>query len=86
MDERKIVSVQFQDKTKPEGFGGRAYTYYSNVELEPGDIIVVPTARGDGIVRVFRTDVKDSEIDERIAPFVRTIENLVRPAELEAEE
>lgn len=35
-----IVAVQFPDRNNPEEFAGREYTYFSNVPLEVGDVIV----------------------------------------------
>lgn len=78
-----IVAVQFPDRNNPEEFSGREYTYFSNVPLEVGDVIVAPTKRGNGIVRVVRTDMKEADLDESILPFMRTIEELVRPEDLE---
>jgi len=81
MNEKKIVAVQFKSKADPTGFGGREYTYYSTVDLAVGDVIVVPTKRGDGTARVSRVDVKASEIDVRVEPYMKTIEEIVHPAE-----
>ncbi len=81
-----IVAVQFQSRTNPEEFTGREYTYYSDVELAVGDVIFAPTKNGTGVVRVCRTDVRDSEIDERVMPYMRTIEEKLTPKEAEARE
>ena len=78
-----IVAVQFQDRQNPEGFSGREYTYYSNVEVAVGDIILAPTKNGRGIVRVCRTDMDDTDIPENARPYMRTIEELVRPEDVE---
>ena len=79
-----VVAVQFQSKSDPEGFAGREYTYYSKVPLTVGDVILAPTKKGDTIVRVCRTDMADSDIDESVKPYMRTIEELIRPGDLEA--
>lgn len=78
-----IVAVQFQDRNNPETFAGREYSYFSNVPLEVGDVILAPTKNGTGVVRVCRTDMKDSEIDERVMPYMRTIEEKLTPEDLE---
>jgi hypothetical protein len=78
-----IVAVQFQSKSNPEEFSGREYTYFSDVELDVGDIIIAPTKNGNGIVRVCRTDMRDGEIDERVMPFMRTIGEKLTPDDLE---
>jgi hypothetical protein len=80
-----IVSVQFENKKDPQGFTGREYTYFSNVELNEGDVIYAPTKSGEGLVRVCRVNVADSEIDEKVRPFIRTIEELKKPEKDSAE-
>ena len=81
MSNKNIVAVQFKDRRNPEEFGGREYTYFSNVDLKVGDVIVAPVGNSTGTVRVSRINVKDSEVDERILPKLRTIEELIRPEE-----
>ena len=78
-----IVAVQFQNKSKPEEFSGREYTYFSDVKLEVGEVILAPTKTGMSVVRVCRTDMTDSDIDERVMPFMRTIESKLTPDDLE---
>ena len=78
-----IVAVQFQDKRNPEEFAGREYTYYSNVPLAVGDVIVAPTSKGKGVVRVCRTDMADADIPENARPYMKTIEEKIRPEDLE---
>ena len=74
-----IVSVQFQSVRRAGEFSGREYNYFSNVELNPGDVILVPTKTGKSVVRVCRTDVADSEIEEDVRPLMRTIEEIILP-------
>jgi hypothetical protein len=76
-----IVSVQFQNKNNPEEFTGREYTYFSEVELVEGDIILAPTKNGESAVRVCRVNMSDSEISDSVRPYMKTIEKLVRPKE-----
>jgi hypothetical protein len=52
------------------------------VELAVGDIVIVPTKNGQGVVRVCRTDMDDEDIDDKVRPFMRTIEELVRPEDV----
>ena len=76
-----IISVQFQSKLNPEEFAGREYTYYINGTVEVGDIILVPTKNGTGTAIVYRTDMKESDITEDIKPFIKTIDEIIYPAE-----
>lgn len=66
----KIVAAQFMGEYD---FEGREYTYYSEVDLQPGDIIRVQAGKGTGIVRISRIDLDDSEISEKVKPFMKTI-------------
>ena len=79
----EIVAVQFQDKKSPDEFAGREYSYYSKVPLSVGDVILAPTKKGATFVRVCRTDMADSDIDDNVKPYMRTIEELVRPEDVE---
>jgi len=78
----KIVAVQFKDRKDPDNFAGREYTYFTKVDLSVGDVIVAPVGKGSGTVRVSRVNVRDSEIDERIMPKMRTIEKFIKPEEV----
>lgn len=57
-----IVQVQFESRYKPGTYGGRAYTYRTDVPLDVGDIVKVPTKFGDNNAKVYRVDVPESEV------------------------
>jgi len=84
MSDKTIVAVQFRDRTDKEKFAGREYNYFSTVELAEGDVIMVPAAKGQATVRVSRINVRDSEVDERFLPTLRTINEVVRPESAKA--
>jgi len=72
-EQRKtLVSVEYQDKKTGE-FGGRAYTYYSELDVKVGDLVVAPTSRGGSVARICEADVPLSRVDERIEPLLKTI-------------
>ena len=81
MSDKKIVAVQLKNKNDPSGYGGREYTYYSKVNLAVGDVIVVQTKYGEVPARVSKIDMKASEIDVRVEPFMKTIEKKMTPAD-----
>jgi len=70
-----IVSVHFQNKKNPEDFSGREYSYYAAIPLNVGDIVMVPTQKGQGKARVVRIGVKADEIGFDIG-LMKTIETL----------
>ena len=55
-----LVKVQFKNRDTDE-YGGTEYSYIADVPLAVGDIVTVPTRRGESQVRVSKVDVPDSE-------------------------
>lgn len=55
-----FVQVQFKSRYSDQ-YSGRAYTYISDVPLEVGDMVTVPTANGDGEARVCRVGIPEAE-------------------------
>lgn len=72
----KIVSVQYQDKFEKKKFIGREYSYYSNIDLEVGDIVEVPTRYGKSLAMVSRIDIDKKEI-EKIKDYMKVIESKI---------
>lgn len=72
----KIVSVQYQDKFEKKKFTGREYSYYSNIDLEVGDIVEVPTRYGKSVAMVSRIGIDKKEI-EKIKGYMKVIENKI---------
>lgn len=62
--ERHLVSVKYRDKEDKTLFGGREYSYYTKLPLQPGDLVVCPTRFGASVGKVCRTDVKESEVEK----------------------
>ena len=67
-----IVRIKYEDKYVPKTFGGKAYSYYSAVELEVGDLIIAPTSSGDKIARVSEINVPEDRI-LMIKPYLKLI-------------
>ena len=73
-----IVSVQYESSEKPGEYRGREYSYFSVIpDLAVGDIVIAPTAKGESMAKVSAIDVPESKVDERILPFLKTIEKRV---------
>lgn len=70
-----IVGVKFSDKFRKGEFYGREYSYFvaDGITLCEGDVIKVPTSNGEGTAMVTRLGIKESEIDERVMPYMKTI-------------
>lgn len=71
-----IITVKYEDKFNPNTFCGKAYTYYSNIDVQVGDLVIAPTASGDKIARVSKIDIPENEIEE-IKPYLKTIEQKI---------
>ena len=67
-----IISVKYEDKFQPKVFSGKSYSYYSNIDLEVGDIVIAPTVAGDKIARVSEVDIPEKSV-ENIKPFLKLI-------------
>jgi len=62
---RTIVSVQYRKKDSEE-YGGRPYSYYTELPLKTGDLVVAPTKWGASPAKVAEVDIPWSRIGEQI--------------------
>ena len=67
---KKIVKVQY--KQDIFGYSGREYTYYTDMPLKVGDIVLAPTKYGESRARVSAVNVRDAECAS-IPHLMRTI-------------
>ncbi len=67
-----IINVKYEDKFMPKTFGGKAYSYYSAIDLEVGDLVIAPTASGDKIARVSEINISEENI-ATIKPYLKLI-------------
>lgn len=70
--ETNIISVKYEDKYMPKTFSGKAYSYYTTIDVEVGDLVIAPTASGDKIARVLEINVPEYKI-ENIKPYLKLI-------------
>ena len=70
--ETNIISVKYEDNYMPKTFCGRAYSYYTTVDVEVGDLVIAPTASGDKIARVSEINVPEKYV-EFIKPYLKII-------------
>ena len=74
MPQTNIVQVQFKSRYGP-GYSGTNYTYITDVPLEVGDIVKVPTRYGDSEARVSRVDVPADEVPNTFGGLLHIIEH-----------
>ena len=67
-----IINVQFKNKVSP-GFGGRKYSYRTDLGVAVGDIVKVPTSGDTGIAKVTDINVPESSIAPHILPLLKTV-------------
>ena len=60
-----IVKCQFKQNATKD-YGGRMYTYTTDLPLKVGDIVRVPAGDGEGIARVTVTDVPEHTVDANL--------------------
>lgn len=60
-------------KSGENNYGGRPYSYETDLELKVGDIVVCPTASGLNYGKVVLVDVPREEIDPRWRDSLREI-------------
>ncbi len=67
-----IISVKYEDKFIPKTFVGKAYSYYSNIDVNVGDLVIVPTAYGTKLAIVSEINIPEQKI-ESIKPYLKII-------------
>ena len=70
--ETNIISVKYEDKYMPKTFSGKAYSYYTAIDVEVGDLVVAPTSNGDKIARVSEINIPEYKV-EQIKPYLKLI-------------
>ncbi len=67
-----IISVKYEDKYEPKTFSGKAYSYYTSVDVAVGDLVIAPTVSGDKIARVSEINIPDEKVI-LIKPYLKMI-------------
>ncbi len=70
--EKNIISVKYEDKYIPKTFSGKAYSYYTNIDVNIGDLVRVPTVYGEKIAIVSEVNIPEQKV-ESIKPYLKTI-------------
>ena len=68
----KIVGVNFKSNKSGE-YGGRTYNYFCELDARVGDIVSVPTNRGDSVAMITEVNVSEDSIAPKILPIMKTI-------------
>ena len=67
-----IISVKYEDKFNPKTFSGKAYSYYTAVDVVVGDLVIAPTSYGDKIAIVSEINITEDKIF-MIKPYLKLI-------------
>lgn len=66
------VGVKYEDEHWPRTFKGGEYSYYTELNLEEGDIVEAPTRYGSSYAKVTRINIPEEEIED-IKPSIKEI-------------
>jgi len=66
------VSVKYEDEHWPKTFGGREYSYHTELPLEVDDIVEAPTKYGTCYAKVTRVNIPEEEIED-VKPYIKEI-------------
>lgn len=58
-----IISVKYEDNYMPKTFSGKAYSYYTAIPVEVGDLVIAPTANGSKVARVSEKDIPEYKVE-----------------------
>lgn len=78
-----IVNVKYEDRYSPKTFSGKAYSYFTAIPLEVGDLVVAPTAYGEKIARVSAINIHDFQVEFRQASLKLITEKIDKQKYLE---
>ena len=70
--ETNMISVKYEDNYMPKTFSGKAYSYYTAISVEVGDLVIAPTANGDKIARVSEINIPEYKV-EMIKSYLKII-------------
>lgn len=71
-DKIGYIYVKYEDEHWPRTFGGKEYSYYTDLKLEVGDLVKAPTKYGTSIAKVTKINVSQEEI-KCIIPYIKNI-------------
>ena len=57
-----IISVKYEDKYMPKTFSGKAYSYYTTINVNVGDIVKAPTLYGVSNALVTSINVPEEKV------------------------
>lgn len=61
--ETNIISVKYEDNYMPKTFSGKAYSYYTAIPVEVGNLVIAPTQNGDKIARVSEINIPEYKVE-----------------------
>lgn len=70
--ETNIISLKYEDTFNPKTFMGKSYYYYTNTNVEVGDLVIVPTSYGKKIAIVSKINIPENKI-ESLKTYLKTI-------------
>ena len=62
--ETNIISVKYEERYEPKIFGGKAYNYYTNIDVNIGDLVIAPTSCGVKVARVSEINIPETKVED----------------------
>lgn len=79
MKNKRIVGVNFKNE-KTGKFEGKSYSYRCGLPVSVGDIVLVPTLRGEQVAMVVEVDIPLERVDERIRKRLKSVKDFTEEA------
>lgn len=68
----QYIYVKYEDEFNRGVFAGKLYSYYTNLDLNVGDLVEAPTKFGMSIAKVSEVNVSEEKV-RNIIPFMKEI-------------
>lgn len=71
-----IISVKYESDYEPKIFEGKPYIYYTDINVNLGDLVIAPTAYGELIAIVSEVNIHEYRV-EQIKQYLKTIKHKI---------
>lgn len=58
-----IINVKYENNYMPKTFSGKAYSYYTAIQVQVGDLVIAPTANGNKIARISEINIPEYKVE-----------------------
>ena len=69
-----IISVIYENDTITNAYGGKAYYYYTNIDVKVGDLVMAPTKYGDKAAMVAEINIPEDKVNTTLKTIVEKVD------------